>query len=823
MRTSMICLFDWGLISTKASIAMVDVNMQLTPPQLQAAHHLTGTLILLAAVGSGKTTTLSERIAVAVEAGVAPARILALTFTNRAAQRMRESLEERDAVAGRRVHIHTFHALCAWVLRTEAKRLGLPPEVWIHDEEDAMAVLGELGDLGMKPKEAMYKIHKDMSQVQLGTASVANYHTAAFSERPWARRYIDALTERGAVDFAGLVYLARAALAEPDCAARWAARFDLVQIDEVQDTHLSEYDVIRHLAAKAQSLCLVGDLDQTIYGWRGSRPRALLKQVAADFGPVREIAMADNFRSTKALITTANTVAEALDQRATRVVAHPDLPDGVPPTITAYHNQDAEALGVATRAQAIIDAGTPPDRIAVLCRNNWTTARLANALVDNSVPAATIERFQYFRRREVKDAMALLKLVVDRDAPAAIQRIAIGFVRNLGATTLDKIRTEGADVGLRLVDMVDSCAIANGDPLWGLFADDCVVLDTETTGVDPQSDEVIEVAAVRMHRGQEVDHFEALIQPSKAVGDSEAVHHLSDALLAAEGAPPEQVFKAFRAFCGALPVVGHNVRFDLRMLAAHGERVGVEMAFDAHFDTLRYARRLLRADSYRLGDLAKTLQLTADPTHRALADVRTTVQLLQALTELGMRGRSVRERLIREIAPKFQKLRLTLDAWAALGERPHVLMARMLDEGRILAHFQRHRSHKGTDRAHNLAQLPARLARLDDARLAPVEAIRQVLDRAALSREQDLLDELPGVRVLTIHQSKGLEFDAVLVPELVDGVFPTRGAIQSDDLQEERRVFYVAVTRARRELHLSWPMVGRWGPTTPSRFLDGLT
>ncbi len=797
--------------------------MQLTADQVQAAQHLNGTLVLLAAVGSGKTTTLSERIAIAVEAGTPASRILGLTFTNRAAQRMRESLIQRDQVAGRRVHIHTFHALCAWILRTEAKRLGLPPELWIHDEEDAQAVISELGGIGMKPKEAMFALHRDMSQVPIGQASLRNYLTGAFTDRPWAARYIAALTERGAVDFAGLVYLARAALSEPDCAARWAARFDHVQIDEVQDTHLSEYDVIRHLAAKSQSLCLVGDLDQTIYGWRGSRPRELLEHVAADFGPVTELQMVDNFRSTKALLTAANAVAAALEQRATHVQPHASLAQGTPPSITAFDNADEEAVGIAKQAKALIDSGTDPERIAVLARNNWTTDRVANALVTHQVPAITIERFRYFRRREIKDAMALLKLVVDRNSPAAAQRIALHFVRDVGAGTLKRLRQDGADAGLRLVDMVDSAAVDRGDPLWGLELEECVVLDTETTGIDPNHDEVIEVAAVRLRFGQEVDHFQALIRPTMTVGDSHSVHGLSDEMLREEGQPAAVVFKAFRAFCDRLPVAGHNVRFDLRMLAAHGARVDVPMRFSAHFDTLKYARRLLRTDSYRLGDLAAHLSLSADPTHRALDDVRTTVQLMEVLAEHAKSGNPTRRRLIAEVGPKFAKLRSALSRWSSLGERPEALMARLLDEGRLLAHFERHASHRGTDRAHHLAQLPSRIARLDNPALPPLEATRRVLDMAALSREQDLLDELNGVRVLTIHQSKGLEFDAVFVPDLVNGVFPTRRCLQSDDLEEERRVFYVAITRARRKLFLSWPRMGRWGEQARSVFLDDLT
>jgi len=796
--------------------------VELTSRQSQVADHLDGTLVVLAAVGSGKTTTLSERIARAVATGVTPSRILALTFTNRAAHRMRQSLQERDAVAARRVHVHTFHALCSLILRTEARSLGLPPELWIHDEEDAEDVMAECGVVGCKPRDALYRLHGAMSAVPLGRARLVDYHSAAFSDDPWARRYIQLLSERGAIDFAGLVYLTRAALTEGSgIAARWAGRFDLVQVDEVQDTHFSEYDVIRHIAAEARSLCLVGDLDQTIYEWRGSQPRALLDRVRQDFGPVAELSMSENFRSTRALLQTASIVASGLEDRTTEVVAHTALPEGEAPTVTGFANPDAEAAGIAQHCARLVQDGAAPERIAILTRANWTAGLIATALHKAQVPAATVETFRYFRRMEVKDALALLKLVVDRNAPAAAQRIALKLVAGVGKQTIERMRQEGHPAGLRLVDFIDTTSVAHGDPLWGLEAEDVIVLDTETTGVDPSTDEIIEVAAVRLHKGEEVAHYQALIRPSQSVGDSEAVHHLSDAQLQAEGRECGEVMAEFLEFCGNTPVCGHNVRFDLRMLQATGKRLGLEHRFSAHLDTLRYARRLLRQDSYRLEDLASQLGLGADPTHRALDDVRTTVQLLSVLKEPGQAGAQTRRRLMDELSPAFEKLRGALDRWSELPDRPGELAQRLIVEGGLGAYY-RSGQHARTDRAEQLDQLPARLARLDTPDLLPIEATRRALDRAALAREQDLLDELQGVRVLTIHQSKGLEFDTVFVPGLVDGHFPFRSAIASGQTEEERRVFYVAVTRARQALHLSWYRGNRYGRQDPSRFLEGL-
>ncbi len=792
--------------------------MEFSPRQRAIAECTDKTVLVLAAVGSGKTTTLSERVAFAISKGIEPARILAITFTNRAAQRMRESLHERDAIAARRMHVHTFHGLCAWILRTEARQLGLSPSLWVHDEEDSEALVRDLGV--DQPRRAMFRLHAEMSSEDVGMASLQRYATAAFSSEPWAKRYLSALSERGAVDFGGLVYLTRAALTESEAtASRWADRFDWVQVDEVQDTHLSEYDVIRHLCAKAESLCLVGDLDQTIYGWRGSEPKVLIDRIEQDRGPATRILLEDNYRSTKALLHVADAVAAGLSDRATHVQAADGLEDGVEPEIAIFPSPDDEAVGIAKRAADLVQAGISPRDIAVLCRTNWTITLIAKALSAHQVPHATIEAFRYFRRMEVKDALALLKLVVDRDSPTAAHRIALKLVRGIGVGTLSRIQREGNDVGLRLVDLLDTTIVERGDPMWGLDCEEYVVLDTETTGVNPTTDEIIEVAAVRVRCGEMVESYQALIRPTQTVGDSESVHGLSDELLASEGRDPAVVFGEFQAFIGSTPVAGHNVRFDLRMLASHGRRVGTPMKFGPHFDSLRYARRLLQSDSYRLGDLAVLLKLPEDPTHRALDDVKTTVHLFFRLADRSHRDRTHRQQLMAQFAPAFEKLRLSLDGWAAQGERPGVLVHRILHEGRLLAYYQRNLDPR---RLGHLEDLSQRIARLDDPSLPPIEATRRALDQASLAREQDLLDAMDGVRIITIHQSKGLEFDHVFVPGLADGRFPMWSAIENGNTDEDRRVFYVAVTRAKKTLTLSSYEKDRRGLCAPSRFLDGI-
>ena len=771
-----------------------------------------GTVLVLAAVGSGKTTTLSHRIARALSSSppVAPDRVLAVTFTNRAASHLTASLARvvGEAVAAK-VVVSTFHGLCARILRSDPLGAGLPADFRILDEDDAVEVLGELGVDA--PSRTIHALHSAASAVGLGRCTVSDWHEGRIGQLDWGRRYADALRIRGAVDFAGLVFLTRALLTEGEEArGRWSTAFDMVLVDEVQDTHLSEYEVLRVLAAQARSLCLVGDLDQTIYSWRGSAPRALLHRLDDDYGPIRRLHMTQNFRSTQHMLATADALASAMPDRESAVRPARGLTEGEVPTVTSFSSSLTEAEGVALQVADYLHRGVPPTRMAVLVRTHKEISRLAHAMQHHAVPHTTLEQFRFYRRAEVKDALAVARLVHDSHDEVAARRVARRMVRGVGPRTLGRIVAEGRGVGLALTDLLDADAVHHGDPMWVLERPDCIVLDTETTGFDPDEDEVIEVAAVRLRAGRfsgkPEDRFEALLQNTVPVGASEAIHHISDAQLAREGRPARQVLRELAAFIGTRPIAGHNVRFDVRMLQGHARRLGVKLPLTVRFDTLPFARRLVRdSRDHKLGTLVEHLGIQFVPTHRALDDVLATVDLARVLSERARRGHTRRWALLRKEAPAFAKLRAALSRWARAGHRPAELL-------RIIARdVLRYSGPDAPRRQANLAELARRVAEMDRPEVPPDRALEAVLERAALVRDVDALDGTAGVRVLTMHQSKGLEFDHVWVPGLRDGGVPSwftvRDLREKNDprgVDEERRLLYVAITRARRSLHLSW-------------------
>ena len=282
-----------------------------------------GAVLLHAPVGTGKTRALAARAANAIQQGFDPDRILCLTFTNRAAQEMRDAIETHCGSDAERVHVRTFQALCSWTLRCEASRIGLSTTFTVIDEVDAQEALKTImqrsSQMPCSPRELFFTIQGSLSKTptrllsSIPTAQLAQgrFPADCFAELDMeshaiASDYEAKLASEHQVDFPNLVLFTRAMLAnDPRIRDHWNHRFDLVQVDEMQDTHLTEYEVVRQLSKRTGNLTLVGDYDQTIYEWRGSMPDEIIAQFRQDFPNGRDHAFKINYRTTQSLLDTA--------------------------------------------------------------------------------------------------------------------------------------------------------------------------------------------------------------------------------------------------------------------------------------------------------------------------------------------------------------------------------------------------------------------------------------------------------------------------------------------------------------------------------------
>jgi DNA helicase-2/ATP-dependent DNA helicase PcrA len=828
-----------------------------------------GSSLVLAPAGTGKTAVMAERLARAADGGMDLGRTLCVTFTNRAAREMRSRVAARlgEEVA-RTCNIRTFHGLCAWMLKVEARDLGISRDFVIYDEEDCKAVLGAcLGKADISPADAFYVISALKScafgdGLRLGDVPPVPRELRGLLRPVWKRnlekrkkrrkeedpemeriafeklvemvgaawtRYHEILAARNALDFSDLIRRVRAMFLHlPEKREKWGRRFDWLQVDEIQDTHQSEYEVIAVLARRTRKLMFFGDLDQTIYEWRGSDPDGMLDRFQVEFRPVRKFSLRYNYRATRSLLVAADSLAKTFRHRHTHITPAESLEAGEPIKIHHAKTTDAEALWIAEEITALREKAGAAERIGILARTHRRTLTVSKALTDAGIEHVTVDEFQFFLRQEIKDMLARLRLLLNPDDTGALARVVRRPASGIGDATMNTLARKGDECGLRLPDLLRPESHAAGEPFAPLLAalagGTVVVLDVETTGLSPVHDDVIDIGAVRLDGGRETARFECLLHPSRPVGDSEAVHGLSDELLAREGRDPRAALDDLREFIAGAHVVGHNVRFDLSMLKAHGSRVGVEFAFPRWNDTLDIARRLLYLERYHLGALCEHFGTKHSGSHRALADTLATADVLLALRKPLAAGQKARRRLVKKFGKSFRPLSVMFQQWREDMERirPAELARRVLADSGLAAHYA-----EDSGRTEHLATLLEFFNDNEIPDAAPLPALEELVAKSALARNIDHLDpDDPKIPVITVHQAKGLEFDVVFIAGATEGEFPSWFAIKERDqikIDEERRLFYVAVTRAKKRLYISSFAMNAWDiPVDPSRFLRPL-
>lgn len=809
----------------------------LSDEQRRIVERLDGGLLALAPAGTGKTAVLTERVARALDRSIPPERILCLTFTNRAACELRSRIVERFPEHADRLVLRTFHHLCADILRREAKQIGLMVDFAVCDDHESIALLRRILRLAEDDAGEATRIYHRLQDVKAIWPAAAltwplgpAWPRAGFDERrarQAAQRYERGLAQWHLVDFGDLVLDVRAIFAaRPDVLERWANRFDLVQVDEIQDTHIAEYEVVATLARRSGNLALFGDLDQAIYEWRGASPNHVLRRFKREFGPIYEAQLTYNHRATRALIHAADTFAGSFASRTTTLSPADHCDAGEAIRLFIADNVSNEAAWIADQVAELAASGVAAlPAIGVLAPVNWYCDEVARALARRDVPFVTAARVAFFRKPEIVEALGYLRLLLHPGATNDALRVWERSTRGLGHDVLNRIRQDGERLGLRLVDLFRLETFVAGEPLRPLLdaftRGTIVIFDLETTGLDEGRDEIVEIAALRLTAGRTDGRFSTLVRPTIPVGESEHIHHLSDERLAREGRDPQEAISEFLAFAKGALLVGHNVGFDLRALAAQARRLGLPFEPPASADTFELARRFVAEEPHTLEALANRLNLPHRPAHRAAADVSTTADLLGYLVNQAQRGAGDRRSLVRRYGGPFEAIARQLDGWRALGPtmRPHALLARVLAES-----GQLDRVAGEPARCAALHELVALFEAEDDPRTAPAVALREALDRAALSTQVDhLLTAEARVPVLTIHQAKGLEFDVVFVAGCSDGDLPRRRSVAERRLEEERRLFYVALTRARRQLVLTRPAYSNAGtPKQPSRFLATL-
>jgi len=425
---------------------VVDLS-KLNPPQREAASHGGGPLLVLAGAGSGKTRVITFRIAHLLAQGVPAKAICAVTFTNKAAEEMRERIAHLlgDKKLASELTIGTFHALGLQILRTERKALGMPRGFAIYDQSDQLGVV----------REAMRSIHDgdrryDAKAVQTRISLAKNafispdeYEGNPADDYDQITRHVypkyqEALRAFGAFDFDDLIVEpVRLWERDGDARERWESRFHYVMVDEFQDTNRAQLRMVQGLVAKTNNLVVVGDDDQSIYSWRGADPTNILGFDKV-FAGAKIVKLEQNYRSTKRILAAANEVIANNKNRHGKTLWS-QMGDGDIITHAVAATAEDESKWVAQEIRRLQKEGRRWSDIAVLYRSNIQSKVLEEELRTAEVPYVMYGGQQFFERKEVKDLIAYLRVALNPKDELALRRVINYPARGIGATTVEKL------------------------------------------------------------------------------------------------------------------------------------------------------------------------------------------------------------------------------------------------------------------------------------------------------------------------------------------------------------------------------------------------
>jgi DNA helicase-2/ATP-dependent DNA helicase PcrA len=420
----------------------------LNPRQREAAEITDGPLLIVAGAGSGKTRTLTVRIAFLIEEyGIPPEAILAVTFTNKAAGQMRDRLRELVPEDAGRVTMTTFHSFCCQLLRRWADRLGYPHTFTIYDDEDQERLIKKIvGDAGLDKKEFSPRmVLGEISQAKnelIQPEHFSSSHAEAPQLRKLYERYQKELRQNGAMDFDDLIFQSFYLLNDhPDLLKKVQGRYTYFLVDEYQDTNTAQYRLISILSMATRNLCVVGDEDQSIYGWRGASIRNIL-EFDKDFPGARVVVLDQNYRSTQPILQAAGAVI-ANNNRIREKNLWTDKAGGELLNLHVADDDRGEAEFVVEEICRRQREGDKFGDFAVLFRMNHLSRLIEQSLVRRRIPYEMTGGTKFFGRREVKDILAYVRIMANPDDSVALSRIINVPRRGIGDTTVKRLEAEG--------------------------------------------------------------------------------------------------------------------------------------------------------------------------------------------------------------------------------------------------------------------------------------------------------------------------------------------------------------------------------------------
>ncbi len=428
----------------------------LNNKQIEAIEDKSPVVVVLAGAGSGKTTVLTKRISYLYKvAKVNPENVLAITFTNKAATEMKERLFEMEGPYAQMSWVMTFHALAVRIIRANTDKLkSFDQNFTIIDGDDQLKILKQIiKDLGLediKPKEASYVIGNAKSFA--GSLAEVEFKVS-FEYIDIYRKYTEYLKKHNAMDFDDLLLYTHQLLKVESVRLKYQDRFKYIHVDEFQDTSLIQNNILKLLFGPTNNLFIVGDIDQSIYGWRGAEVTNMLN-IDKDYGSSHVIKLEQNYRSTPQILDAANLLISYNEERIDKNLWTESTP-GDEVVYNQFNTMFAETDYVAREIDRMIDYGQTLEEIAVLYRSNFQSRKIEEALMKKQIPYQIYGGIRFYERMEIKDIIAYLRLILNSYDEIALNRVINVPKRKIGDKTIEKFRAHQQATGCPLIEAVD--------------------------------------------------------------------------------------------------------------------------------------------------------------------------------------------------------------------------------------------------------------------------------------------------------------------------------------------------------------------------------
>jgi DNA helicase II / ATP-dependent DNA helicase PcrA len=436
-----------------------DLLEDLNPPQVEAVLHEKGSLLVLAGAGSGKTRVITRRIGYLVrEKGVAPWKILAVTFTNKAAREMKERLEKLLGPVARDLNVSTFHSAAALILRREWETAGVDKNFVIYDESDQLTVarraVRECGvdPTSVNPREILGKIDQEKNHGRMpDQMKVGQDYRSQIAQKVY-RKYQQLLHNAGALDFGDLLLLLVDMFRRSgELRRKYQFRFEHVLVDEFQDTNPVQYELLRLIAPPSSNLVVVGDDDQSIYSWRGAKVDNILG-FPTDYPGTKVVKLEQNYRSDQNILDAAHAVISKNTRRMGKKLWS-QRPKGEKLFLLIHRDERAEAQEIVRRAQDLKREGiTPFEQMAVFYRTNAQSRVIEEAFRLSRVPYSVISGRSFYDRAEIRDAASYLRLMINPRSDADLLRVINTPGRGIGDTTVERVQDAAAAAGVSMFE-----------------------------------------------------------------------------------------------------------------------------------------------------------------------------------------------------------------------------------------------------------------------------------------------------------------------------------------------------------------------------------